>query len=176
LVVWADRQIVQVVKPSSQRRVRAVQRRLARGCLQAAEALMQASQGGKGVINTAEIERLTATFRTWLPAATRRSRTMARQGAQLDAAMFWMAVLLCLRLGELLGLGWRYLNWERAELEIVQQVQMSEGKPALSAGPKPRPGDGPSQPHRACWRDYVTTGSDSNRSASNSGCNGMSMA
>lgn len=93
LVVWTDLHIVQVVKQYTKRRVTAVQRRLAHGCLQAAEAIMQASQVGLGVINTAYIERLNATFRTWLPALTRRSRTPARQAAHLDAAMFWMGVV-----------------------------------------------------------------------------------
>ncbi len=46
-----------------------------------------------GVFNTAYVERLNATFRTWLPALTRRSRTPARQVAQLEAAMFWMGVV-----------------------------------------------------------------------------------
>jgi len=93
LVVWTDLHIVQVVKQYTKRRVTAVRRRLAHGCLQAAEAIMQASQVGLGVINTAYIERLNATFRTWLPALTRRSRTPARQAAHLDAAMFWMGVV-----------------------------------------------------------------------------------
>lgn len=93
LVVWADLHIVQVVKQYSKRRVSAVQRRLAHGCLQAAEVIMQASQVGLGVINTAYIERLNATFRTWLPALTRRSRTPARQSRHLEAAMFWMGVV-----------------------------------------------------------------------------------
>ena len=93
LVVWTDLHIVQVVKQYTKRRVTAVRRRLAHGCLQAAEAIRQASQVGLGVINTASIERLNATFRTWLPALTRRSRTPARQAAHLDAAMFWMGVV-----------------------------------------------------------------------------------
>lgn len=93
LVVWTDLHIVQVVKQYTKRRVTAVRRRLAHGCLQAAEAIRQASQVGLGVINTAYSERLNATFRTWLPALTRRSRTPARQAAHLDAARFWMGVV-----------------------------------------------------------------------------------
>ena len=50
---------------------------------------MQATQVGLGTINTAYIERLNGTFRTWLPALTRRSRTPAREVAHLEAAMFW---------------------------------------------------------------------------------------
>jgi transposase-like protein len=93
LIVWAELHIVQVVKQYSGRRLTGVSRRLAYGCLQAAEAIMQASQVGLGVINTAYIERLNATFRTWIPALTRRSRTPARQERHLDAAMFWMGVV-----------------------------------------------------------------------------------
>ena len=54
---------------------------------------MQASQILLGVLNTAYVERLNATFRTWMPALTRRSRTPARQVAQLEAAMFWMGAV-----------------------------------------------------------------------------------
>ena len=54
---------------------------------------MQATQVALGVINTAYIERLNATFRTWLPALTRRSRTPAREVAHLEAAMFWMGAV-----------------------------------------------------------------------------------
>jgi transposase-like protein len=93
LIVWADLHIVQVVKQYRGRRLTGVQRRLAHGCISAAEALMQASQVGLGVINTAYIERLNATFRTWIPALTRRSRTPARQETHLEAAMFWMGVV-----------------------------------------------------------------------------------
>lgn len=93
LVGWADLHIVQVIKRHTGRQLTAVERRLAHGCLQWAETIMQASQVGLGVINTAYIERLNATFRTWLPALTRRSRTPAREVARLEAAMFWMGVV-----------------------------------------------------------------------------------
>jgi transposase-like protein len=93
LVVWADLHLVQVIKRRTGRRLTAVERRLAHGCRQCAEAIMQATQGGLGVINTAYIERLNGTFRTWLPALTRRSRTPARDVAHLEAAMFWMGTV-----------------------------------------------------------------------------------
>ena len=89
LVVWADLHIVQVVKHHAGRKLTAVERRLAHGCQRCAEALVQATQVGLGVFNTAYVERLNATLRTWLPALTRRSRTPAREVAQLEAAMFW---------------------------------------------------------------------------------------
>ena len=93
LVVWADLHVVQVVKQYRGRRLVGVERRVAYGCQRCAEAMVQATQVGWGVFNTAYIERLNATFRTWLPALTRRSRTPARQVAQLEAAMFWMAAV-----------------------------------------------------------------------------------
>jgi transposase-like protein len=93
LTVWADVHIVQVVKQYRGRRLSGVQRRLAQGCHRCAETIMQASQVGLGVINTAYIERLNATFRTWLPALTRRSRTPAREVAHVEGAMFWMGAV-----------------------------------------------------------------------------------
>ncbi|GAB4447742.1 MAG: IS1-like element ISMac25 family transposase [Chloroflexi bacterium OHK40] len=93
LVVWADVHIVQVVKQYAGRRVVAVQRRVAYGCQRAAEGIVQMSQVGLGVFNTAYIERLNATFRTWITALTRRARTPAREVAQIEAAMFWTGVV-----------------------------------------------------------------------------------
>lgn len=93
LVVWADLHIVQVVKQYRRRRLTEVERRLAYGCQRCADAIVQMSQATMGVFNTAYVERLNATFRTWLPALARRSRTPARQVAQLEAAMFWMGAV-----------------------------------------------------------------------------------
>ena len=93
LVVWPDLHIVQVVKHHAGRRLVSIERRLAHGCMRCAEGIMHATQVGLGVINTAYIERLNATLRTWLPALTRRSRTPAREVAQLEAAMFWTGVV-----------------------------------------------------------------------------------
>lgn len=90
LVVWTDLHIVQVVKHRVGRRRDSIDRRVAHGCQQAAEEIMQATQIELGVINTAYIERLNATFRTWLPALFRRTRAPARQVSHLEAAMFWM--------------------------------------------------------------------------------------
>lgn len=93
LVIWADLHIVQVVKQYTGRKLTGVDRRLAYGCMHGAQTIMQTTQVTLGVINTAYIERLNATFRTWLPALTRRSRTPARQVPHLEAAMFWMGVV-----------------------------------------------------------------------------------
>jgi transposase-like protein len=89
LLVWPDLHIVQVVKRYTARRLVAIERRLAHGCRQAAQVLVYTTQTELGCFNTAYIERLNATFRTWLPAATRRSRTPAARRRQLEAALFW---------------------------------------------------------------------------------------
>ncbi|MDQ5853200.1 MAG: hypothetical protein M3380_14240 [Chloroflexota bacterium] len=89
LVVWADLHVVQVVKQYAHRRVVAVQQRVRHGSQRCAEAIVHATQVGLGVFNTAYVERLNATLRTWLPALTRRSRTPARDTVQLEAALFW---------------------------------------------------------------------------------------
>jgi hypothetical protein len=93
LVIWSDLHVVQVVKRYKRRCLVAIERRLAYGSMCCAEAIMQASQVCLGVINTAYIERLNATFRTWMPALTRRSRTPAREIAHVEAAMFWMGTV-----------------------------------------------------------------------------------
>jgi hypothetical protein len=93
LVVWADLHIIQVIKQYTRRRVSAVRRTLSYGNQSAAEALVQATQVGWGVFNTAYIERLNGTFRTWIRPLTRRSRTPARDVAQVEAAMFWTGVV-----------------------------------------------------------------------------------
>jgi hypothetical protein len=42
-----------------------------------------------GRINTAYIERLNATLRTWIPALVRRTRTPSGARERLGAALFW---------------------------------------------------------------------------------------
>jgi transposase-like protein len=89
LVVWDDLHIVQVVKHRVGKRLVSITRRLAHGSLAQAEAIMQATQVEIGRINTAYIERLNATLRTWLPALVRRTRTPSGARVQLEAALFW---------------------------------------------------------------------------------------
>ena len=93
LVVWPDLHIVQVVKHRTGQAVTAVTRRVAYGSVAAAQEIMGATQVLLGVINTAYVERLNATLRTWLPALTRRSRTPARDVALLEARLFWTGVV-----------------------------------------------------------------------------------
>src|SRR5215212_10341875 len=89
LVVWDDLHIVQVVKQRAGRRLKSISRRLAHGSLEQAEAIMQATQVELGRINTAYIERLNASLRTWMPALVRRTRTPSGARGQLEAALFW---------------------------------------------------------------------------------------
>jgi len=49
--------------------------------------------GGRGVFTPASIERLRGTFRTGIRPLTRRSRTPARDVAQVEAAMVWRGVV-----------------------------------------------------------------------------------
>jgi transposase-like protein len=89
LLVWDDLHIVQVVKHRAGKRLATITRRLAYGSLRSAEAIMQATQVELGRINTAYIERLNATLRTWIPALVRRTRTPSGACDRLEAALFW---------------------------------------------------------------------------------------
>ncbi len=85
---WKTLHIAQVVKPYVQRRVAGVERRMVAGRAAQIQKLRRHSQGGPGVINTAYIERLNATFRERLAALTRRGRALARCTATLQAGMY----------------------------------------------------------------------------------------
>ena len=86
LIAWDGIQIVQVVKQHSPKPFKII-RRIVQGQEQTVQALLQRSQGG-GVINTAYIERLNATFRQRISSLTRRSRQAARQSLTLHASMY----------------------------------------------------------------------------------------
>jgi len=88
-VVWDDLHKVQVVKQRVGRRLVSISRRLAQGCMARAEEVMQRRQVQVGRINTAYIERLNATLRTWMPALVRRTRPPSGARDQLEAALFW---------------------------------------------------------------------------------------
>jgi transposase-like protein/IS1 family transposase len=85
---WKTLHIAQVVKHYAQRRVVSVERRILRGTAAQVEKLRRRSQGGDGVINTAYIERLNATFRERLATLTRRGRALARRTSTLHAGMY----------------------------------------------------------------------------------------
>jgi transposase-like protein len=75
---WKNVCMAQVVKRDAPRRVIAVERRMVDGTPARVERLRRRSQG-PGVINTASIERLNATFRERVAALTRRGRALARR-------------------------------------------------------------------------------------------------
>jgi len=75
---WRNVLIAQVVKRYERRCVVATERRIVDGTPARVETLRRRSQGG-GVINTAYIERLNATFRARWAALTRRGRAWARR-------------------------------------------------------------------------------------------------
>ena len=76
LVAWPHIAIVQVVKQRVGG-VLTVDRRIVQGSKEMVARLIQATQKGKGVINTAFIERLNATFRQRLNPLARQTRTLA---------------------------------------------------------------------------------------------------
>ena len=86
LVAWQDIAIVQVVKQRVDG-VLQIERRIVQGAEGMVERLIKTTQG-KGVINTAFIERLNATFRQRISSLTRRTRTLAQQAETLVAGMY----------------------------------------------------------------------------------------
>ncbi len=86
MVSWQDIAIVQVVK----QRVAGilnVERRIVQGTKDMVERLIEKTQG-QGVINTAFIERLNATFCQRINPLTRRTRTLAQRAETLLAGMY----------------------------------------------------------------------------------------
>jgi transposase-like protein len=86
LCPWRHIFIAQVVKRYARRRVVATERRMVDGTPARVETLRRRSQGN-GVINTAYIERLNATFRARLASLTRRGRALARRTVTLQHGM-----------------------------------------------------------------------------------------
>jgi transposase-like protein len=87
MVSWPDIAIVQVVKQRVDG-ILTVDRRIVQGSQEMVERLIKVTQNGKGVINTAFIERLNATFRLRLNNLVRRTRTLARRSDTLVAGMY----------------------------------------------------------------------------------------
>jgi transposase-like protein len=87
LVAWPDINIVQVIKRRVDKEL-TIEKRLVQGCMTQVQALINRSQGKEGVINTAFIERLNATYRLRLPWLTRRTFTLAHQPQTLAAGLF----------------------------------------------------------------------------------------
>jgi transposase-like protein len=86
LVCWPDIVIVQVVKQRTQGNF-SITRQIAQGSADLVDRLLRTSQNG-GVINTAYIERLNATFRQRLAPLARRSRALARTPQTLTWGMY----------------------------------------------------------------------------------------
>jgi hypothetical protein len=84
---WRHGLIAQVVKRYERRRVVETERRIIDGTPARVETLRRRSQGD-GVINTAYIERLNATFRERLASLTRRGRALARRTLTLQHGMY----------------------------------------------------------------------------------------
>jgi transposase-like protein/IS1 family transposase len=84
---WRNLCIAQVVKRYAQRRVVNVERRIVDGTPARVETLRHRAHGD-GVINTAYIERLNATFRERLAALTRQGRALARHPLTLQHGMY----------------------------------------------------------------------------------------
>jgi transposase-like protein/IS1 family transposase len=89
---WRNLCIAQVVKRYAQRCVVAVERRIVDGTPARVETLRRRSQGD-GVINTAYIERLNATFRERLASLTRRGRALARHTLTLRHGMYLIGTI-----------------------------------------------------------------------------------
>jgi transposase-like protein len=91
LIAWPNIAIVQVVKQRTVDHLH-IDRRIVQGGQELIQRLIQASQG-RGVINTAFIERLNATFRQRLASLTRRTRTLARKAETLVRGMYVVGCL-----------------------------------------------------------------------------------
>ncbi len=86
LVVWDQLHIVQVVKQRVGKRLLSIRRRVAYGCLGAGGRPDAGQPSAAGGINTAYIERLNATLRTWMPYLVRRTRTPSGSRERVEAA------------------------------------------------------------------------------------------
>ena len=84
---WSDIAIVQVVKRRRPDGLE-IERRIFQGCAHQVRRLRQATQQAVGVINTAYIERLNATFRLRLCALNCRTSALDRQPETLTAGLF----------------------------------------------------------------------------------------
>jgi len=126
LGAWPNIILGQVVKQYERRRVVAVQRRILQGDEQRASTLITKSQG-KGVINTAFIERLNATFREKMNSLVRRGRSLARTVAKLDASLY------------LVGCVYNFCTWHQSlrlplYLGTSAQRRWVKRTPAMAAG------------------------------------------
>jgi transposase-like protein/IS1 family transposase len=92
LISWPDIHIGQVIKRYQGKRVVDITRRMAQGCLETAQTLLEKSRGGTK-LNTAFIERLNATFRSRLAVLVRRSRALIRNPKTLEPLVYLMGTI-----------------------------------------------------------------------------------
>lgn len=89
---WDGICIAQVIKQYERGQVIGIVRNIVQGTVTQVEALIQRTQGG-GVINTAFIERLNATFRARLAGLVRRTRSLVKQIATLENGVYLVGTL-----------------------------------------------------------------------------------
>ncbi len=92
LQTWAGLCYAQVIKRYAARRVVAVERRVKYGAESEVEALRHKAHES-GVLNTAFIERLNATFRQRLTSLVRRTRALARRTATIEQGVWLVGTL-----------------------------------------------------------------------------------
>ena len=114
-ISWPDIAMVRLIKykVSDSWHIR---REIAQGCEVMIERLRVASQGTAGVINTAYIERLNATFRQRLALLARRSRHLACQPQTVVDGMYIIGVVYNTTRIDVLA----YLGWQ-SKLQRIQQ-------------------------------------------------------
>lgn len=91
LFSWPNIAIVQVVKQRMEGQLN-ITRRLVQGPQELVQSLIRTTQG-QGMINTAFIERLNATFRQRLNSLARKTRTLLRKAETLEAGMYIVGCL-----------------------------------------------------------------------------------
>jgi len=91
LFSWPQIAIVQVVKKRTEGQL-TITRRIVQGTQQMVENLIRQTQG-QGMINTAFIERLNATFRQRLNSLARKTRNLVRKADTLEAGMYIIGCL-----------------------------------------------------------------------------------
>lgn len=91
LASWPNIAIVQVVKQRQDGQLN-ITRRIVQGTEEMVQTLIRKTQG-QGMINTAFIERLNATFRQRLNSLARRTRTLVRKAPTLEAGMYVIGCL-----------------------------------------------------------------------------------
>jgi hypothetical protein len=149
LVAWEAVVLGQVVKRCEGRRVVEVLRQVAVGTWERAQELLTRTQG-QGVLNTAYIERLNATFRARLALLCRRTRQLGRKPEWLHAAVYLLGTVynFCSTHASLMlpegtprtpamAAGITDHPWSMAEL-LWHRVPPPPWRPPKRRGPRPR--------------------------------------